>query len=286
MKRSYVLLPLLVLGVGACSTLRAKNVRFDLVPDQVVRPASGAEAPLEADVYVPKGVGPFPVAVVIYGGGWKKGHRKDMRSIAERFADRGYVVVSASYRFAPRYTFPAQLIDLNDTLAWIVSKAADLRADPSRTGLLGYSAGAHLALMMGYAPIAELTGRGLPPSLRIRAVAGGGSPTDLTLMASSGLVKQFLGTTIQKDRATFEKASPIHWASSASPPTFLYHGRHDWVVPIEHARTLQGKLEALHVPVRLVEPNLGHLYNFYSDEREIQAAIDFFEFHVRGTRGT
>ena len=56
---------------------------------------------LQLDLYTPTGEHePLPGLVFIHGGGWKEGNRSDYKYYTVRFADRGYVVATVSYRFS------------------------------------------------------------------------------------------------------------------------------------------------------------------------------------------
>src|SRR5437016_557997 len=63
---------------------------------------------LEADVYLPRGAGPFPAMLVVHGGAWRLGSRAQLAAIADEFAQHGYTAVAISYRLAPQDKFPAQ----------------------------------------------------------------------------------------------------------------------------------------------------------------------------------
>src|SRR3546814_16292673 len=91
----------------------------------------------------------FPAVLVLYGGGWEHGDRKQLSSIAKDLARRGYVAVASTYRLAPEYIFPAQLRDVQLAVRWMRAQSADYHIDGTRIGVWGYSAGAHLAALLG-----------------------------------------------------------------------------------------------------------------------------------------
>jgi acetyl esterase/lipase len=74
---------------------------------------------LRADLYLPQKRGPLPVVLVIHGGGWAGRSRDDMSAISLDLVHRGYAVMNLDYRFAPQYTFPAQLEDLQQARRWL-----------------------------------------------------------------------------------------------------------------------------------------------------------------------
>ncbi len=240
------------------------------------------------DTWRPKTPGPHPLVMLIHGGGWEKGRDyTDMRSIGDRFAENGYFVLNVSYRYAPNAKFPTQIQDLVNFLEWAQAHREQFSIDTCRTLVVGYSAGAQLALMLSYVSTDSLINRPLPQDLRIRAVVAGGAPSDLTRFPDSPLVQQLIRGSEDPNSEAYRQAllnaSPIHWASASSPPTFLYHGKQDWIVDVEQSRALAKKLGTLGVPVEFLEPRLGHIYNFLFDETEIRAALEFAKTHVKGS---
>lgn len=267
------------LSLGGCASRKSKDPPFVFRSDQTLK-FDGRD--LAFDTWSPKTSEKHPLVVLIHGGGWEEGRdHSDMRSIGDRFAEAGYFVLNVSYRYAPASKFPSQLRDLDAFFEWAVKNSGPLAIDTSRAGLIGYSAGAHLALMMAYSSYSDAS-----QEVKIRAVAAGGSPADLTRFPDSPLVKQLVtggeDSTSDFYKKNLELGSPIKWVTPSSPPTFLYHGRHDWIVDVEQSRDLADKLRMNAVPVRYIETNLGHIYNFFFDESEIKSAIDFFDLHVRG----
>ena len=93
--------------------------------------------------------GLVPAVIVIHGGAWRQGNKADVRPLLAEFAKRGYVAVSPQYRFCPKDPFPAQVHDVKAAVRWIKSNAKKYRVDPERIGAMGFSAGGHLALMLG-----------------------------------------------------------------------------------------------------------------------------------------
>ena len=85
----------------------AAEPEIDYETDIVYGHAAGEE--LKLDLATPKGLDhPVPAIVVIHGGGWQGGNRRDMAPIAKQAAEHGYVAATISYRFAPKHIFPAR----------------------------------------------------------------------------------------------------------------------------------------------------------------------------------
>ena len=98
------------------------------------------------DVYHPrKATGPLPVIVNIHGGAWVYGDKKVYAPYCMYLASRGFAVINASYRLAPRHTFPAPLEDVGKMVEWVFHHADEYGLDLSNLFFVGDSAGAHLA---------------------------------------------------------------------------------------------------------------------------------------------
>lgn len=108
---------------------------------------AGPEGRLCVRIYIPAGVGPFPVAVYFHGGGWVLGNKERYDSSARGIAAHANaIVVSVDFRLAPEAAFPAQHKDALATYQWVCSNAASFNGDPQRVALAGECAGGTLAL--------------------------------------------------------------------------------------------------------------------------------------------
>jgi acetyl esterase len=111
----------------------------------VTIPGPAGELPIR--VFMPSGVGPFPVVVYFHGGGWvladKNAYDAGARGIAKQ---ANAVVVSVDYRLAPEAKFPAQHDDALATYSWVCGNAASINGDPKRIAIAGESAGGNLAV--------------------------------------------------------------------------------------------------------------------------------------------
>src|SRR5262245_48121154 len=107
---------------------------------------------LQLDLALPDGEGPFPAILFIHGGGWAGGNRNAFGPAIRDLAQRGFVAATASYRFAPRHPWPAQIDDVRAALHWLRAHAAEFAIDRYRIGAAGASAGGHLSLLLGMLP--------------------------------------------------------------------------------------------------------------------------------------
>jgi acetyl esterase/lipase len=202
-----------------------------VVKDIVYTPADWPQQ-LMADIYKPEGSGPFPGVVMIHGGGWKGRTRGDMVRYSKAVAQRGYVVMNVSYRFAPQWNFPAQLKDMTQAVLWFRTNAAAHNVQPDRIAAWGYSAGAHLAALVG------VTGPGdsqYVEGARVQAIVAGGTPVDLRYYKRGPLTNGLMGVPHDENPDLWRDASPVALVTSDDPPTFLYHGSLDFTVGSKNA---------------------------------------------------
>src|SRR6476659_9232127 len=144
---------------GLAAICQAAEPTVDVLRNQVfVERDSG---PLAADVYRPRGAGPFPGMLVVHGGAWRMGTRADLAAIAKALAEHGYTAVAIDYRLAPQYKFPAQIYDCQAAVRWMREHAKELKIDPNHIGGFGYSAGGHLVALLGTLDDKELREKGV-----------------------------------------------------------------------------------------------------------------------------
>jgi acetyl esterase/lipase len=250
-----------------------------LLEHDVVYTPPGWPAALAADIYLPGNAGPRPAVLLVHGGGWESRERGDMDGIAARLAARGFVVMNASYRFAPAHRHPAQLHDLQQALRWLRSRAAHYAIDPLRVGAFGYSSGGHLVALLGTVstgdPLDQPYGG---KETRLQAVVAGGAPLDLRKFTGGRMVPQFLGATGTENPALFAAASPVVHVTPDDPPMFLYHGGGDTLVDVAHAEDMKHALDRAGVRAELrIVPILGHIPTFLLARGTENEAMNFLE---------
>ena len=157
-----------------------ENVVFE--PD--IEYANPDNQHLQLDMARPKmGDGRFPAIVCIHGGGFRAGSRKGYDALCVRLAREGYVAVTVSYRLAPTYQFPAAVHDVKEAVRWLRANAKQYHIDPERIGVMGGSAGGHLAQFLGVtADVKTFEGNGahLDKSSRVSCVVNYYGPSDFT----------------------------------------------------------------------------------------------------------
>lgn len=245
---------------------------------QVIRVAdipyhTSANPRQEGDLYLPAGEGPWPVVIMLHGGGWIRRDRSDMSKKARALANAGFAVYNVGYRLAPEYQFPAQLDDVYAAQRALISLAEDYPILPERNALMGYSAGGHLALLAASRP-----GSGTLP---VRAVVSGAAPTDVSVYPKSPYLIPFIGGTPQEKPEAYRQASPRNFVTRAHPPTFLYHGRRDRLVEVEQSRDHVDVLQMVGVVNEYHEYRfLGHFGVYLFDGRIMRDITHFLQTHL------
>jgi len=242
--------------------------------------------PLKADVYTPKGDGPFPGVLVVHGGAWRMGTRGQLTGIAQMLAKNGFTAVAISYRLAPAYKFPAQIEDCKEAVRWMRTHAEQLKIDPDHIGGFGYSAGAHLVALLGTTDAKDgLEGVADPTSTastRLQAVVGGGSPCDFRPIPGDvdGLAF-WLGGSPAQCPDQYRLASPAAFVTPDDPPMFLFHGETDRLVPLASPELMRLALSNVGVAAELyIVPRLGHTAAAM-DRGAIERSILFLAQHLK-----
>lgn len=211
----------------------------------------GGQRPLKLDLYLPKGRTQASGAILfIHGGAWKSGKRGDLKYYCVKFAERGYVTATASYRLTQGAPFPAAVEDVKCAVRWLRANAGTHLVDPNRIAVSGNSAGGHLALMVGYSDDPSLEGAGGNPgvSSRVCAVVDFYGPTDLTTeyARKQKVVTDFLGGKMfEETPEIFKQASPLAHLTKDDPPTLIFQGTIDILVPVAQSDALAERLKGL-----------------------------------------
>jgi acetyl esterase/lipase len=227
------------------------RVRFPSGPVQTHAFSPG----LALDFYPAAGArtGAAGCVVIIHGGGWDGGDRKQLVGFNHWLTRQGWAVAAVSYRLAPAHPWPAQRDDVLAAIAWLKTHAADLGFDPARFVLLGRSAGGQIATAVGYL--------GDPA---VRGVVALYAPQDMRFVWSVSrsddalnslkLMRQFLGGPPEGREELYDSASgQMLVRRGVTPPTLLIHGAIDTLSWVRHSERLAAALDAAQVPHLFVE---------------------------------
>lgn len=226
------------------------SVSAEFRPDIEYAKVNGESIQLDASI--PDGEGPFPIAILIHGGGWGGGDKaREHMPPTEPLTDAKFTWFSINYRLAPQHRWPAGIDDVRTAIRWVKKHAAEFKGDPNRIALVGYSAGGHLA---AYAA-AMASDDTRPQALVLLA-----GPTDLVADCERrGGVSPSLQALFQQDvkiddevRAVLHDASPINHLTADAPPCLLIHGTVDVSVLYSQSVNFQSRMKELGVPCEIV----------------------------------
>ncbi len=229
------------------------EARFD------VTYGSAAGEALKLDLAVPEGRGPFPVCILVHGGGFEKGDKQQQpKHLFAPLLEAGYAWVSINYRLAPKHKYPGSVEDLETAIRWVKAHASEHRFDPARIVLIGESAGGYLVNRVGtknekdtrVAAVVSFYGAA---DLLLRFNASNGKPT-------TSFVNYFgVSEDNEATRKFLVEASPVTYVRPGLPPFLLLHGNKDDRVPYAQSVNFYAKLKAAGVPAEFITiENGGH----------------------------
>lgn len=249
----------------------------------------GGETPLYLDLARPKDAKNAPCIVVIHGGGWRGGDRKMHTNHILQFAKRGYVAASVQYRLVPTARFPAQIEDVKCAVRHLRANRDKYQLDPQRLGAIGFSAGAHLSMLLGtMGPKDGLEGTGgqaAEPS-QVQAVVAYFGPTDLSATDFPaivvGMINDLVDATPEDNPSVRKQASPVTYVDKGDAPTLIFQGTKDPLVPHTQAVLMADALTAAGVPGRVeLLLGAGHGWGGLDILRTGEETFRFFGQHLK-----
>jgi acetyl esterase/lipase len=191
--------------------------------------------------------------VVCPGGGYGHLARHEGHDIAVWLNGIGVTAVVLKYRLGPKYQHPAMMQDALRAIRYTRSKASEWKIDPNRVGVMGFSAGGHLASTAATQfnvgdpnasdPVEKLSSR---PDLSILCYP---VVTMTDPFAHKGSRRNLLGEN--PPAQLIDLMSSEKWVTDQTPPTFLFHTGDDPVVPVENSLMFALALRKKKVPYEL-----------------------------------
>ena len=237
------------------------------------------------DLYVPPDAdGPLPLVVWIHGGAWmvndKYADMSYMQQTIHDIVDGGYALASIDYRHSTQAVFPAQLQDCNLAIAFLYDHAADYGLDSARIALMGFSAGGHLASLVGLAHnsrVDEFYTPGTDHGFRIRGVVDFYGPANLVMFPGAGDPEspesKLLGAPPLDRPDLAAAASPVTYVDAVDPPFLIVQGELDESVNPAQSRLLSSWLSLTGVENELIiVPGAPH-YGPEFDVPEVRSRV-------------
>ena len=241
------------------------------------------------DIYLPtQGKESYPVVIWIHGGAWmsndKYADMSYMKQTLKSFIDSGYAVASIDYRWSTMAIFPAQIQDCNQAIEYLYQHAEKYRLDRKKFALIGFSAGGHLANLVGLSNnnfVKDFYADGKKPHFKIRLVLDFYGPANFfTLKGNDSKdpknpINLLLGGTVTDKPDLAKEASPITYIDKNDPPFLIVQGEKDESVNPDQATALNTRLASAGVKSELIiVPGAPH-YGVMFDAENIRKRVFF-----------
>lgn len=253
-----------------------------------------------------------PIIVYVHGGAWIRGTKTAINfnrfnGAINTLRDQGYTIICPDYSLAGegRSVFPACILDIYDAIEWTKENASRYSLDTANIGLLGESAGAHIAMMIAF-PDTTLQPAKYPKT-NFNYLIDVYGPNDLTdiyhgkaletidvslrkvsrIFGSEFNIKEYVfGFDPNKDsvRATalMHQYSPINIVTKRETPVLIIHGRNDRIVPVQQSITLKSKLDSLTIPNEIyLMDSVDHSFIYATREQRDSVQLLITNFVVK-----
>jgi len=210
--------------------------------------------------------------ILVHGGGWTSGDKGDMNAFKDYIKTQmpNYAVVNMNYRLADDNNppYPMQINDITSVVNYLQNNQNDYVISED-IGFVGVSAGAHLSLLWSYAFDTENKAE------MVCSVVGPTNFTDPAYLDNiDNPILQELINTIGVDSSIpfLEEVSPYHQVTAAAPPTILFYGGQDPLIPTTQGTAMRDKLQ---------EFNVIHEFTLYPEEGHGWIGLNLLDTSVR-----
>lgn len=245
-------------GIVSCSSDDSQD-STPLEFRQELNVSYGTDSNQVFDIYLPANrTLDTKVLILVHGGGWTSGDKADMNPLKDLSLQDlpNIAIVNINYRLADsdNQPYPMQIDDITTIVNLLKTNQNDYVIS-NDIGFLGTSAGAHLSMLWSYA---------FDTNDDVKMVASIVGPANFTdpayLENEDPLLQEIIDTFgIDTSTAYLEEISPYHQATTTSPPTILFYGGQDPLIPTSQGVDMDLKLSELGVTHQFtLYPNAGH----------------------------
>lgn len=239
-------------------------------PDNTIVYKKTQAPELKLHVFLPDGHKPTdkrPAIVFFFGGGWSGGSASQFYPHCEYLASRGMVAISADYRVAKSHkTTPKECVqDGKSAVRWVRTHADELGVDPDRIAAGGGSAGGHVAAAVGTVDGFEEPGESTKISCRPNALVLFNPVYDNGPQGyGNGRVKEY-----------WKEFSPMHNIDKATPPTIVFLGDGDKLIPVATAEKYKSLMEKAGVQseLHIYEGQAHGFFNYRGDKKMFRETV-------------
>ncbi|HSX64090.1 MAG TPA: alpha/beta hydrolase [Pseudoxanthomonas sp.] len=220
--------------------------------------AYGTDSRQRFDAYLPAQPHNAPIILFVHGGGWENGNKDNPGVVEDKAAywlPKGYVLVSTNYRMRPDTAPLDQARDVARALAKVQQLAPQWGADPAHVILMGHSAGAHLAVLVG-ASSRLLREAGATKARGVVSLDSGA--LDVPDLMRRPRIPKLYHRAFGDNHDDWIAASPFHQLTAeASPMLIVCSTRRPDACP--QGRAMAGKAARLGVRVDVLLQDLSHM---------------------------
>ena len=293
MKKNTFLLSSLILIVISGSVVGDETTGSTQIDADVVYGHKDGLA-LTMDVYRPVVNANGGAILFMVSGGWysRWAPPKQTQRVLQPYLDRGYTVMAVRHGSSPRYSIPEAVSDVRRAVRFVRKNAKSLRVDANRLGVLGMSAGGHLALMLGTTGDEGSVGSKDDLgkfSSRVAAVVALVPPTDLRVAVwaapeSLPAYRSFPALNLPLEEAG--ENSPLVHVTKDDAPALVIMGGKDTLVPPKHGQWIDSAFQEKGVSHKLIVlPDAGHgLEGSENRATLVREAVAWFDQYLVGRK--
>jgi acetyl esterase/lipase len=287
-----------ILAYSLGTPTAAQELTYEQRENVVYAEADGVG--LVMDVFTPKGAGSGLGIIDVISGAWHSDRSKirdhQRAQTFQILCGKGYTVFAIRPGSVTKFSAPEMLSHINDGIRWVKGHADDYKIDPDRLGLMGASAGGHLACLAAVTAgngNEESKGENESTSTRVKAVAVFFPPTDfldfsgkaIDARAADGIGErirqlafpQGLGEATDAEVAEkLTQISPARLITPHAPPFLLIHGDADTAVPLQQSERMLAALKQAGVSAELIVKKGGG-HPWLTIHEEVQVLADWFD---------
>jgi acetyl esterase/lipase len=195
----------------------------------------------------------YPCIVWICGGFWTQMNKSAHLPYLTDLARRGFVVASVDYRLGHEAPFPGALIDIKAAIRYLRAHAKRYSINAQKFGIMGESAGGHLAAMIALTDSSEFEmGEYQEQSSAVQAACCWYPPCDLVKLSKEGSPKPMIFNGDINDEQYQRYVNPVSNITDKAPPFLLLHGTDDKTVPFDQSELFYDALTAKKIDTHLV----------------------------------
>lgn len=213
---------------------------------------------------------PRPAIIKVHGGLLVGGSRRELTMWNSWFNKLGYHVFDVDYRKPGSGRSRDQVGDIKCALSWVKANAAEYNVDTTRLIVMGYSAGANLAMLAAYSHEHPELKPTCGEPVKVKCVINLYGASDMkAFYASSGSrsfvqprMRQYIGGGPEEFDEQYDLLSPLSHISENSPPTISIYGEKDRIIPFQEGIATDNALKEANVYHELyILPQTDHAFD-------------------------